>query len=114
MNRLRISCPPLDDLLGGGKLDFADQVEQYVVIKHFWQLTTHTMLIRKVKITGFTGDVTFSIQRSAPAEFVEQINLLSDYAFFCGTGKKTAFGMGQTIRKDVASSQHTRHASINS
>jgi CRISPR/Cas system endoribonuclease Cas6 (RAMP superfamily) len=26
------------------------------------------------------------------------MNLLADFAFFCGTGKKTTVGMGQTVR----------------
>lgn len=79
--------------------DFADQVERYVVLKYFSHLSTYTIVARKTTITGFIGDVTFSLQSSAPPEFIEQINLLADYAFFCGTGKKTAFGLGQTIRK---------------
>jgi CRISPR-associated endoribonuclease Cas6 len=79
--------------------DFAEQVERYTVIKHFHHLATHTILVGKTEMIGFTGDVTFIIRDSAPSEFVEQINLLADFAFFCGTGKKTTAGMGQTIRK---------------
>jgi hypothetical protein len=32
-------------------------------------------------------------------EWVRRLNLLADYAAFCGTGHKTAHGMGQTQRR---------------
>lgn len=35
---------------------------------------------------------------SDPSSFLRLVNLLTDYAFFCGTGSKTTMGMGQTIR----------------
>ena len=55
------------------------------------------------RITGSTGSSTWLCQ-SGPTELVRQVNLLADYAFYCGTGVKTALGMGQTARRELDSS----------
>lgn len=49
---------------------------------------------------GFLGEVTFAITkaRSLDQAHVWQLNALADYAPFCGTGRKTTLGMGQTRR----------------
>jgi len=49
---------------------------------------------------GFLGEVTFSITkaRALNQAHVWQLNALADYAPFCGTGRKTTLGMGQTRR----------------
>ena len=47
---------------------------------------------------GFTGKVSYYIDKKAPPDLVFQMNLLADYTFFCGTGRKTTVGMGQTVR----------------
>jgi CRISPR-associated endoribonuclease Cas6 len=49
---------------------------------------------------GFVGEVTFAITqaRKLNQAFVWQLNALADYAEFCGTGRKTTQGMGQTRR----------------
>ncbi len=78
--------------------NFAEQVELYTAVSYFRKLSTQTIHTKKINFIGFTGKVTFDIHRKADPEFVLQMNLLADFAFFCGTGKKTAFGMGQTIR----------------
>lgn len=80
--------------------DFEEQVERYIAVSHLHHLSTQTIRTKKVTLIGFTGKVVFDIHRKAAPELVYQVNLLADFAFFCGTGKKTAFGMGQTIRTD--------------
>jgi CRISPR-associated endoribonuclease Cas6 len=50
------------------------------------------------RIAGSVGGSTWLCQ-SGPRELVRQVNLLVDYAFYCGTGVKTALGMGQTVRR---------------
>jgi CRISPR-associated endoribonuclease Cas6 len=49
---------------------------------------------------GFVGEVTFAITKARKLNqaLVWQLNALSDYAEFCGTGRKTTQGMGQTRR----------------
>lgn len=80
--------------------DFEKQVEYAVGISNLKQIKTAVIQTKKVKLIGFTGEVVFSIHSQAPPELVFQLNLLADFSFFCGTGKKTTVGMGQTIRID--------------
>ena len=52
------------------------------------------------KAVGFVGVVQYHIIRAGKIgdEWVRRLNLLADYATFCGTGHKTAHGMGHTVR----------------
>ena len=58
----------------------------------------------KHKIAGFVGSCAYRFfieQQKADGddlEMLRQINLLTDFAFYCGTGYKTTMGMGQTRR----------------
>lgn len=46
---------------------------------------------------GLVGTVDWQA-RSGPAGLLRQVNALVDFACYCGTGMKTALGMGQTRR----------------
>jgi CRISPR-associated endoribonuclease Cas6 len=52
------------------------------------------------QVVGFLGRVTFVITKARRLNqaLVWQLNALADYAEFCGTGRKTTHGMGQTRR----------------
>jgi CRISPR-associated endoribonuclease Cas6 len=52
------------------------------------------------KIVGFVGAVKFNVlkARKIGTDWLERLNILADYAAFCGTGHKTAQGLGQTKR----------------
>jgi len=52
------------------------------------------------KQMGFVGRVTLRVvkARKLGEEILRQLNALADYAEFCGTGRKTTHGMGQTRR----------------
>lgn len=52
------------------------------------------------QIVGFVGEVSYAIvdAKRLDQELVWQLNVLADYAEFCGTGRKTTHGMGQTRR----------------
>ena len=78
--------------------EFDQLVERLIGIASLSRLQTESIRAKRVPLIGFTGSVTFEIIAAAPPEFVWQINLLADFAFFCGTGRKTAVGMGQTVR----------------
>ena len=78
--------------------DFDQQVEYNTGIANLQRLETAIIKTKRVKLIGFTGRVTYQIAKQAPPDLVFQMNLLTDYAFFCGTGKKTTVGMGQTVR----------------
>ncbi len=81
--------------------DFEHQVEQYVGIATMRHVNSTIMHTKQVRSIGFTGDVVFTIHPKAPPELAFQVNLLADYALFCGTGKKTVLGMGQTLVNEL-------------
>lgn len=78
--------------------DFGEQVERFVTISRISHLFTRRIKVKKILLSGFTGTVTFKTHRQADPDLVYQLNVLADFAMFCGTGKKTAMGMGQTFR----------------
>ena len=64
------------------------------------RLRTQRHDLGRGQIVGFLGEVTFAIvkARKLNQALVWQLNALADYAEFCGTGRKTTHGMGQTRR----------------
>ncbi len=78
--------------------DFDEQVEYYTGISYIKHVNTELIRTKKVNLAGFTGHITYQIERRATDDLVLQMNLLANYAFFCGTGRKTTVGMGQTVR----------------
>lgn len=78
--------------------DFVEQVEHYTGIGRIDWMRTETIKTKQVILSGFTGDAWFHVDRKAPPELLWQMHLLADFAFFCGTGRKTTVGMGQTMR----------------
>jgi CRISPR-associated endoribonuclease Cas6 len=77
--------------------DFEEQVEFYTGIANLKHLETRIIKTKKVSLLGFTGRVTYELDHNAPSDLIFQMNLLAAYAFFCGTGRKTTMGMGQTV-----------------
>ena len=56
-----------------------------------------TLRMGKYYETGVIGEVKWESDGHSPA-LLRLVNALVDYAFYCGTGIKTAQGMGQTVR----------------
>lgn len=78
--------------------DLLEQIDFYTGVARLNRLHTDTITTKKVTLRGFVGEVSFEISKKAPANLIWQMHLLADFAFFCGTGKKTTVGMGQTVR----------------
>jgi CRISPR-associated endoribonuclease Cas6 len=64
------------------------------------KLRTESHNLGSYRVVGFLGQVTFAITkyRQLGQAVIKQLNVLADYAEFCGTGRKTTYGMGQTRR----------------
>ncbi|MBE9070884.1 CRISPR-associated endoribonuclease Cas6, partial [Leptolyngbya cf. ectocarpi LEGE 11479] len=78
--------------------DFLDWVDTYVIITQH-QLSTHKVAVgKKGSVTGFTGAVTYAIDRRGLTEkpFVAMFYALTQLAPYCSTGHKTTFGLGET------------------
>lgn len=78
--------------------DLLEQIDFYTGIAHLDRLRTDTIKTKRITLRGFVGEVSFEISKKAPPDLIWQMQLLADFAFFCGAGKKTTIGMGQTLR----------------
>ncbi|TEU18854.1 MAG: CRISPR system precrRNA processing endoribonuclease RAMP protein Cas6 [Anaerolineales bacterium] len=76
-----------------------DVVAAHVAIARF-RLETRAVRFDRYTQIGFVGAVTYRIIKSRRLgnELIRRLNVLADYAPFCGTGHKTTQGMGQTRR----------------
>ncbi len=77
-----------------------DIVAAHIAIGRYELATEMVDLGRERKAIGFVGQVQYTILRPQllDAGLLRQLNCLADYAVFCGTGHKTAQGMGVTER----------------
>jgi CRISPR/Cas system endoribonuclease Cas6 (RAMP superfamily) len=60
-------------------------------------LNSTTIVYGDAKWIGFTGKCRFRVL-SKDGFWVRLCNLLADYSFYCGTGHKPTYGLGQTRR----------------
>lgn len=64
------------------------------------ELRPASMQLGKFYQKGVAGTVTWEAERQPPV-LLRMVNALADYAVYCGTGGRTAQGMGQTVRLKV-------------
>lgn len=76
---------------------FRAWVERNVVVSGVRHWETHALRYKQGALLGGQGDVTFHALHDDPAMLCTW-NLLADFAFFCGVGRKTGIGMGQCRR----------------
>lgn len=77
-----------------------DIVEAHLAISRYDLRTQLADWGANKKMVGFVGTIQYIILRTRDigSEWLHHLNVLADYATFCGTGHKTAQGMGQTER----------------
>lgn len=80
--------------------ELLDLIHSYVAIAEIRDLRTERHDLGYSRPVGFVGEVTYVITRADSLKQVDVwlINTLAAYANFCGTGRKTTQGMGQTRR----------------
>ncbi|MBN2394710.1 MAG: CRISPR system precrRNA processing endoribonuclease RAMP protein Cas6 [Anaerolineae bacterium] len=78
-----------------------DIVAAHVAVSRYSGRTELVDFGANKRVVGFTGFVQYSVIRSHKIgeEWLRKLNALADYAVFCGTGHKTAQGMGVTERE---------------
>lgn len=74
-----------------------EQAQRWVLVSGY-SLQTSTLDYGRFKQKGFRGVVRYELQPDTPTETARQLNALADFAYFGGTGYKTAMGLGQTRR----------------
>lgn len=77
--------------------NFAPWVERNVVVSQVRRWETRALRYKGGDLLGGQGDVTFQALHDDPA-MLRLWNLLADFAFFSGVGRKTGIGMGQCRR----------------
>lgn len=63
----------------------------------YYKMQSIAVRYGKATLVGGVGDCTFNIQEKDPY-WLHVIKVLSAFAFYAGTGAKTALGLGQTRR----------------
>jgi CRISPR-associated endoribonuclease Cas6 len=88
----RHAPPSLRDVFDGWTLDGGTAP---VLLKRH-TLRTHMLLFGENRQqTGFSGETTFQLPRSADDRFRGLLQLLGAFAFYAGVGYRTPWGMGQ-------------------
>ena len=78
-------------------IEFERWVERNVVVKQVRRWETRALRYKGNALIGGQGDVTFQALHDDPT-MLRTWNLLADFAFFGGVGRKTTIGMGQCRR----------------
>ncbi|MER3398994.1 MAG: hypothetical protein C4315_10730 [Chloroflexota bacterium] len=73
----------------------------------YYDLRAWTVAVAGGKQVGFVGRVGYRVLKYDPY-FTRGLNLLADFAWFCGVGVKTSMGMGQARRTDGGSAVSDR------
>lgn len=89
------------DALSGRPMpeDTAEAIRRHVMLSGFDRLRPVEVRDQRSRGMGFVGRAFFEMDPKAGEGLVRRVNALADFAFFCGTGKKTTMGMGQTMRE---------------
>ena len=85
------------------KLDSSliDTVGKSILVSRY-KLETKMLDFGGYQELGFIGGCEYVIKDRVPEKTLKNLNALTDFAFFCGTGAKTTMGMGQTRRLNYA------------
>jgi CRISPR-associated endoribonuclease Cas6 len=76
-----------------------DELKEAQLALSRYKIETSTVHYERAKWIGFRGNCRFRVL-SGDEFWVRLCNLLADYSFYCGTGYKTTYGLGQTRRLD--------------
>jgi CRISPR-associated endoribonuclease Cas6 len=74
-----------------------DVVDTHVGLSYY-SLHTEVVDFDRYKEIGFVGRAQYTVIKAhmLGPDILKRLNALADYAYFCGTGRKTTQGMGQT------------------
>ncbi len=75
-----------------------EAIEQQLLLVDFRIQRRRAVTPERDSVAGFVGSATFRLEGRHPESILKGLNVLADYAFFCGTGVGTHRGMGLTRR----------------
>jgi len=68
------------------------------IFPSFFNIRTEIVADSRSKFIGCVGEVSYRILGNVDALTIKQINVLADFALYCGVGRKTPMGMGMVRR----------------
>lgn len=74
-----------------------EAIEEHLILDDF-RIQRRRSEAEQGPVPGFIGSATFRLAGRHPESMLKGLNVLADYAFFCGTGIGTDHGMGLTRR----------------
>ena len=78
-------------------IEFETWVERNVVVREVRRWETRALRYKRNALVGGQGDVTFEALHDDP-DMLRTWNMLAEFAFYCGLGRKTTIGLGQCRR----------------
>jgi len=60
----------------------------------YFNLKTEIFIEANSKFIGCVGEISYKILGDVNLEIIKQLNILADYSFYCGLGRKTTMGFG--------------------
>jgi CRISPR-associated endoribonuclease Cas6 len=78
-------------------LDIAHVIDEQMSISRY-DLRTQMLNFGQYRQIGFVGNCQFLLHRRTDEILAKVVNLLADFAFYAGVGRKTTMGMGQVRR----------------
>ena len=76
-----------------------DALPLNAVFPSFFNIHTNVVTDSRSKFIGCTGEVSYRLLGDIKPLHIKQINVLADFALYCGVGRKTPMGMGMARRK---------------
>lgn len=64
----------------------------------FFKIQTEVVSSYKSKLIGCVGDISYYCPQPIDSQQLKYLNVLADFALYCGLGKKTTMGMGMVRR----------------
>ena len=79
---------------------FLAWIDDHILILRHELKTDKVLAAKQGAVTGFVGSIEYGLASSARQHpgYVQLLYALARYAPYCGTGHKTTFGLGQTVR----------------
>jgi CRISPR-associated endoribonuclease Cas6 len=65
----------------------------------YFDINTQIIVEEKTKFIGCVGNISYKILGDVEPSIIKNLNVLADYAFYCGLGRKTTMGFGIVKRR---------------
>ncbi len=75
-----------------------DEVDFDCLFPSFFDLKTEIVIDSRSKFIGCVGRISYKILGDVNVSVIKVLNVLADYGFYCGLGRKTTMGFGMMQR----------------